>query len=141
MVEKHDKFVCKTCGHFEEIDSGWAGTIGSRSQSEHYEHKPSPPEVAPVEREVEKDSQYYDVGLGFALGDCTECGGHSWQRVSLSSLEKKDPQPEKTEGTEEAPKDKYVCKQCGDVLELELGQTELPGCVKCGSDGWLKESF
>lgn len=255
MTEKHDKYVCKSCGKVKEMDTGWAEATNPAPEVNMGSVLPPPPEVEPVDREakkdhphqpverdVEKDPQYHDVGLGFVLGDCDDCGGHSWQRVSLGGLEKKDPEPEKAEETEEAlrdkgfsevippspevsqgsvmmqvdyerpsedvkkaprkegdteapaeapaeapeagvtgsafivplgggeegqpqipphahdmpiaktesknaqdkdvpDKDRYVCKHCGDVLELELGQTKIPGCVKCGSDGWLKESF
>ena len=227
MTEKHDKWVCKSCGHVREMDTGWAEAKDPAPEVNMGSVLPPPPEVEPVVKSDVADSEYVDVGLGFALGDCNECGGHSWQRISLSSLEKEDPKVDKPEKAEDVPaekgfqeiippspeisqntimmqdtysppatdperpprepseppepgvagsawtvplggeetnpnmllpldtelpaakvpegeapkKEKYVCKECGGILEVEIDQVKLPLCSHCGSSGWLKESF
>ncbi|HSL93153.1 MAG TPA: hypothetical protein VK905_00945 [Bacillota bacterium] len=229
MTENHDKWVCKSCGHVREMDIGWSEARDPAPEVNMGSMLPPPPDVAPRVKSDTPSGEYVDVGLGFALGDCTECGGHSWQRVSLSSLEKDDPIIERPKRSENLPsekgfqeiippspeisqntvmmhdtytepptqpdiaprppgepvepgvsgsmgttplggeesnpnmmlpfgadvpvtdlkyddaqapkKDKYVCEECGGILEVEMDQVELPRCTHCGSSGWLKESF
>ncbi len=227
MTEIHEKWVCESCGRVKELDSGWAEAKEVAPEINLGSILPPPPIVAAVAVADTKSSEYIDVGLEFALGDCDECGGHSWQRISLGILEKGDPvavkptepvdfprdrgfqeavppSPESSTGTvvisdvyslpeqpQEQPqqepraplipgvsgslatlplgegdtnfsllfppevafpeaqpsvsgqtaKERYVCEACGEQIELELGQIELPLCKSCGSGGWLKESF
>lgn len=106
MTEKHDKWVCKSCGHVREMDTGWAEAKEPSPEISMGSILPPPPEVEPARKSEATDAEYVDVGLGFALGDCNECGGHSWQRISLSSLEKEDPKVEKPEGADTTPAEK-----------------------------------
>jgi len=103
MTEKKEVFKCVDCGHIEERDLGFAESKDPSPEVNIMSSPPSLPPSEPVEKKEGEEKEYMDIGLHLVIGDCAECSGHSWERISFGSMEKEEPKVKRSENQEPPP--------------------------------------
>jgi rubredoxin len=149
MKPEKETFKCVGCGHIEERDLGFAEAKDPAPEVNIMSIPPSIPASEPVEKKEGEDREYLDIGLHLVIGECNECSGNVWERISFGTLEKeepraerKDPGPLPTEkgfqdvippSPEHNPLDVMLSDTHSDVKKKEP-TVEKHKCVDCGEE-------